>query len=94
MLHTVEGKSALARAVRWIWVLVLLPMTLLCLALAPASGLLTLPFGLTTGGLTIWMLQEALGRPRSRLATVLTVVGLAFIVATLLTLVVLSRVAR
>lgn len=78
-------------AVRWAWVLVLTPMTLVCLALAPATGLLTLPFALMTGGLAVIFAQEARGRARPRAATTAVLVGLAATALLLLVLVVTAR---
>ena len=75
-------------AVRWAWVLVLTPFALISLALAPASGLLTLPFALMTGGLAVIFAQEARGRARSRAATIAALVGLAATALLLLVLVV------
>lgn len=65
------------RAVRWGLVIVLAPLTLVGLALAPATGLGTLPFALMTGGLALIFAQEALGRARSKAAVIATLVGLA-----------------
>lgn len=65
------------RAVRWGLVIVLVPLALLGLALAPASGLLTLPFAMMTGGLAFVFAQEARGKERSRTASTVSLVGLA-----------------
>lgn len=60
----VHGKTRTwVQVVRWSWVPILGLLTLIGLALAPASGLGTLPFALTTGGLALWF---ARGGPQQR----------------------------
>lgn len=60
-------------------------LTLVALAAALATGFLTLPFGLMTGGLLMWLLQGGPDRPPTTLVTWLVGLGLAglavFIVA-------------
>jgi hypothetical protein len=63
-------------AVRWIWVLLLGPSTALCLLAAPATGLLTLPLGMVTGGLLTWLLQGGPKESPTSLATWLVGSGL------------------
>jgi len=45
--------------VRWVWVVLLSALALIGLALAPATGLLTVPFALTTLGLALWLRRRS-----------------------------------
>jgi hypothetical protein len=65
---------------------VLAPLAVLALALAPATGLLTLPLALMAGGLAVVLAQDALGRERGRAPTVATLVGLGLSTAVLVAL--------
>jgi hypothetical protein len=62
-LGTGLSTSPAMAVVRWAWVVLLSMLTLVGVALAPATGLLTLPFALTTCGLAVWLARGGPGRP-------------------------------
>lgn len=71
-----EERPGLA-VVRWAWVVVLTALTVIGVLLGPATGLLTLPFSLTTGGLALWLARGGPEAKPDRLATVLVAIGMA-----------------
>ncbi len=80
-----QSRPAMA-VVRWSWVVVLTFFTLIGLALALASGFLTLPFALTTGGLALWLARGGPGEKPGAVSLWLVGIGMAGIVLTLILL--------
>lgn len=72
--------------VRWTWVVILVPVSLLALLAAPATGLLTLTFAAMTGAMA-WTLARGIAEHRSGTASWVLVAGTGLTVLVVVALV-------
>jgi hypothetical protein len=62
--------------VRWIWIVLLVLLALVCVAMAPVSGGFTLPMALVAGGLALWLARGGPQVVPGRVATGLVATGM------------------